>query len=133
MPPPGATEIASQTAEGDHSTELTGSSSVVTSVGQPPSVGAVQTCGTPLISQTKARVPPLGEKLGEPHRPMRAMRVTAVVNSSVVEVGVSAATTTRAENKTTATTIRRMQDLLHERCAQRRNVSHTDLPGPRTN
>src|SRR6266446_4853505 len=132
MPPPGATEIASQSVDGDHSTELTGSSSVVASVGQPPSVAAVQTCGTPLISQTKASVFPSGEKLGEPHRPMRAMRVTAVVNSSVV-VGVSAATTTRAKNNTTAMTIRRMRDLLHERCAHRRNVSHTELAGPRTN
>src|SRR5262245_48438747 len=132
MPPPGATEIASQSLEGDHSTEFTGSSSVVTSVGQPPSVAAVQTCGTPLISQTKARILPLGEKLGEPHRPMRAMSVTAVVNSSDV-VGVSAATTTRAQNKTTAMTIGRMRDLLQERCAQRRNVSHTDLAGPETN
>src|SRR6516225_12085905 len=99
MPPPGATEIASQSFDGDHSTELTGSSRVVTRVGQLPSVAAVQTCGKPLMSQTKAKVFPSGEKLGEPHRPMRAIRVTAVVNSSVV--GVSAAKTTKAENKTT--------------------------------
>src|ERR1700693_3568565 len=108
MPPPGATEIASQSLVGDHSTDVTGSSSVVTRLGRPPSVGAVQTCGTPLRSQTKTRVLLSGEKLGEAQWPMRAIRVTAVVNSSVVE-GVSAIAT-RAENKTTAMRVGRMRD-----------------------
>src|ERR1700736_5688243 len=107
MPPSGATEIASQSLVGDHSTEFTGSSSVVTRLGQPPSVAAVQTCGPPLRSQTNASVFPSGEKLGEPHRPTRAMRVMAVVNSSVV-AGGSAALPTRAHDRATAITIGRM-------------------------
>src|SRR5689334_15552998 len=84
MPPPGATDRASQSLFGDHSTAVTGSSKVVTRLGHPPSIGAVQTCGTPLMSHTKARRLPSGENVGEPHRPMRAMRVTASVSSSGV-------------------------------------------------
>src|SRR5271156_6528469 len=103
MPPPGATESASQSLAGDHVTELTGSSNVVTRVGQPPSVGEVQTCGTPLRSQTKARVLPFGEKLPPRHWPTRAMSVTDVVNGS--GVGGVSAITARAEDKTTATSI----------------------------
>src|SRR5215831_20826315 len=117
MPPPGATEIASQSPDGDHSTELTGSSSAVTRVGQPPSVGAVQTWGVPLMSHTKAKVFPSGEKVGEPHRPTRAIKVTALVNSSVV-AGVSAVIT-RTKNRATASMSARMSDLRCEKRAQR--------------
>src|SRR5215831_1243142 len=116
MPPPGATEIASQSPDGDHSTELTGSSSAVTRVGQPPSVGAVQTWGVPLMSHTKAKVFPSGEKVGEPHRPTRAIKVTALVNSSVV-VGVSVVTTSKPKNRPTAIMSARMSDLRCEKNA----------------
>src|SRR5215471_20861619 len=110
MPPPGATEIASQSLDGDHSTEFTGSSSAVTRVGQPPSLGTLQTWGRPLMSQTKAKVLPSGEKVGEPHRPMRAIKVTALVNSSVVVV-VSAVITSKLQNSATAIMSAHMGDL----------------------
>src|SRR5215471_8848904 len=119
MPPPGATEIASQSLDGDHSTEFTGSSSAVTRVGQPPSLGTLQTWGRPLMSQTKAKVFPSGEKVGEPHRPMRAIKVTVFVNSSVaVGVGVCAVSMPKLENWATAIMSARMSDLRSEKRAQ---------------
>src|SRR5579863_1565778 len=117
MPPPGATAIASQSPEGDHSTELTGSSSADTRVGQPPSVGAVQTWGMPFRSHVKANVFPSGEKVGDPHWPTRAIKVTAFVNSSVVE-GEFAVTTFKAENRAMAiksVRVTRMRDLRYEK------------------
>src|SRR5215469_4939305 len=118
MPPPGATAIASQSLDGDHSTELTGSSSAVTRLGQPPSVGAVQTWGMPLMSHTKANVFPSGEKVGDPHWPMRAIKVTALLNSSVL-VGVSDVTTSKLRNTATPIMSARIGRLRCEKYAQR--------------
>jgi len=73
----------------------------VTRFGQPPLEEAVQICGIPVRSQTKANVLPFGEKVGEEQWPMRAIRVTAAVNSSLAD-GVSAADENKAENKSTA-------------------------------
>src|SRR5271165_1472400 len=107
MPPPGATESASQSPVGDHSTLPTGSLRAVTRFGQPPLEAAVQICGVPVMSQTKANVLPSGEKVGEKQRPIRAIRVTAAVNSSLVG-DFSAADENKAENKRTAEAMERI-------------------------
>jgi len=45
-------------------------------------VGAVQTWGVSLMSHTKAKVFPSGEKVGEPHRPTRAIKGVSAVTTS---------------------------------------------------
>src|SRR5882724_13619974 len=82
MPPPGASEKASQATSGDHWTPPTWSSSAVTGGGHPPETATVQTCGTPERFETKASCWPSGEKLGDEQAPTRAIRVTAVARSS---------------------------------------------------
>src|SRR5678816_3349890 len=64
MPPPGATCTASQSPAGDHSTDETGSSKVVTSSGHPPPVDTVQTWGEPVTLERNATRLPSGDRLG---------------------------------------------------------------------
>src|ERR1044071_1976604 len=87
MPPPGASEKAREAPSGDHWTPVTWSSREVTWRGKPPSVAIVHTWGTPVRLATKARREPSGEKLGEVHEPMRAMRATAAASSSAAGSG----------------------------------------------
>src|SRR5262245_32364383 len=87
MPPPGASEKASQVPSGDHSTPPPWPSSAGTGHGQPPTTTTVQTAGTPERLETKASRWPSGEKLGEPQEPIRAIRATAVARSSAGAAG----------------------------------------------
>src|ERR1700730_18666392 len=80
MPPPGATEKASQRPSGDHRTWPTWSSSAVTGCGQPPSAATVHTCGSPERLETKAIWRPSGEKLGDPQKPTFAIRPTSAAS-----------------------------------------------------
>src|SRR5262245_11704191 len=89
MPPPGASEYASQSVVGDQVTPPTGSPSYVTRVGHPPSVGTTQTCGTPLRSDTNASRLSSGEKVGDPARPTFAIRATIRSNGFCALVAVA--------------------------------------------
>src|SRR6516164_1803999 len=83
IPPPGASEYASQSLVGDQITLPTGSLSSVIRVGQPPAVGITQICGTPVMSDTNAMRFPSGENVGDPARPTFAMRTTSAAVASV--------------------------------------------------
>src|SRR5690349_6646933 len=107
MPPPGASEYASQSLLGDQITPPTGSLSLVISVGQPPSVGTTHICGTPFKSDTNASFLPSGENVAEPARPTFAMRVTSVANSVAVCASVV------MENKTVVTRRRELRRMEH--------------------
>jgi hypothetical protein len=58
------------------------SSAAVAISGQPPSVATVQTCGTPLRSDTKAKCPPSGAKLGEEQERILAIRAIGGTRTS---------------------------------------------------
>src|SRR5438876_10130511 len=76
MPPPGASEKASQDPSGDQETDPTGSSNAVTCSGHPPSVATVKICGIPVMFETKAMRFPSGEKLGFEQNPNLTIAAT---------------------------------------------------------
>src|ERR1700730_1591194 len=80
MPPPGATEKASQRPAGAHRTGPTWSSSAVPGGAQPPSAATVHTCGRPERLETKAICRPSGEKAGEEQEPTFAIRPTSAAS-----------------------------------------------------
>src|SRR5215471_20639333 len=73
IPPPGASENASQSLVGDQITRPTGSAPFVTCEALLPSLPATHTWGVPLRSETNATRMPSGEKVGETARPIFAM------------------------------------------------------------
>src|SRR5437588_1505730 len=90
MPPPGARVKASQRPSGDHSTSDTWSSRRLTCWGRTPSVATIQTCGTPLWLDTKARRRPSGEKLGDQQPPIAVSLATSASRPPAPAAGVPA-------------------------------------------
>src|SRR6056297_3346559 len=97
MPPPGASENASRSDVGDHSTEEIWSSSAVTWCGQPPWAETVHTWGRPDSEVTKARRSPSGEKDGEPADPTRAIASTSARRSVFESCGKASPGNARSE------------------------------------